>query len=75
VLKGAYGSVPLAVPIQRAFPYTQAQTDLFFRSLPVVSQVAALQRPPPFQVKWLIAFSFNLQSLQLNAIALVCERE
>jgi hypothetical protein len=28
-------------------------------------QVAALQRLPPFQVKWLIALSFNLHGLQL----------
>jgi len=28
-------------------------------------QAAALQRLPPFQVKWLIAFSFNLHTPQL----------
>ena len=28
VLKCVYGSVPRAVLIQRAFPYTQSQTDL-----------------------------------------------
>ena len=39
-----------------------------FRSLSLNEkrrQVAALQRLPPFQVKWLIAFSFNLHSLQV----------
>jgi len=34
--------------------------------LPAVSQVAALQRLPPFQINWLISFSFNSHSLHLN---------
>jgi hypothetical protein len=42
-----------------------------FRSLSLNEkrrQVAALQRLPPFQVKWLIAFSFNLHSFHLNEL-------
>jgi hypothetical protein len=42
-----------------------------FRSLSLNEkrrQVAALQKLPPFQVKWLIAFSFNLHSLQLSRL-------
>ena len=40
-----------------------------FRSLSLNEkrrELAALQRLPPFEVKWLIAFSFNLHRLQLS---------